>query len=286
MARLPKGFGLKPSGSVGASHSNKVDPPTVKLAESAKEKSPKKRPNASVVALVSKKPRNLAETSAMVAKDFEKHALLHVEQKELDAWKARSKEDVRDAIRRATTELFFHNVVEESMRVDDVARSHTLELEKRALLKELKESKKAMESLSNAKSLLEDSLKIHNQEKARLKKELEETKGLLQECKEENTILSCENVLLKDSQSNTWEEEKEKIQGAAFEEGFKGCVLGFLATDPEYSWEKFDPDTRKWIEDFKTENVVAIAAKKLEIAAALARPEANAEKIPSPSAAE
>ena len=108
----------------------------------------------------------------MVAKDFEKHVLLHVEQKELDVWKTRSKEEARDAIRRATTELFFHNVVKESMRTDDVARSHTLELEKRALLKELKEIKKALEGISNAKSLLEDSLKIHNQEEARLKREL------------------------------------------------------------------------------------------------------------------
>ena len=106
-----------------------------------------KRPSASAAASLAKKPRNLAKTSAMVAKDFEKHALLHVEQKELNAWKARSKEEARDAVRRATTELFFHNVVEESLRTEDMARSHTLELEKKALLKELKESKKALEGV-------------------------------------------------------------------------------------------------------------------------------------------
>ena len=74
--------------------------------------------------------------------------------KNLDSWKARSKEEARDAIRRATTELFFHNVVEESMRTDDMARSHTLELEKKALLKELKESKKALEASAMKKASL------------------------------------------------------------------------------------------------------------------------------------
>ena len=73
-------------------------------------------------------------------------------------------------------------------------------------------------------------------------------------------------------QANRWVSEAEKIKAAAYEEGFKGYVLGFLATDPEYSWEKFDPDTRKWIEDFKKENGPAIAAKKVEIEAELARP--------------
>ena len=87
-----------------------------KTLSPSKEKSPKKRPIVSSTAPPPKKPRNLAEASAMVAKDFEKHALLHVEQKELNAWKARSKEEARDAIRSATTELFFHNVVDESMK--------------------------------------------------------------------------------------------------------------------------------------------------------------------------
>ena len=151
MERIPKGFGLKPSGSMGVSQSKKVDPPTVKATEPVKEKSPKKRPASSNAAPASKKIQNLVETSAMVAKDFEKHALLHIEQKELDAWKVRSKEEAKDAIQRATSELFFHNVVEESMRTDDVARSHTLEIEKRALLKELKESKKALEKYKQRK---------------------------------------------------------------------------------------------------------------------------------------
>ena len=252
-------------------------PPTIRVTEHVKEKSPHKRSQAADTAPPSKRPRNLAETSNMVAKDFEKHALLHVEQKELNAWKARSKEEARDAIRRATTELLFHNVVEESMRVDDVARSHTLDLEKRALLKELKENKKALESLSNAKSVLEDSLKIHSQEEARLKRTLQEKEDLLLDSKRENDLLSLEILQLKADQSNICQEEKEQIHGAAYEEGFTGYVLGFLATDPEYSWEKFDPDTRKWIEDFKAENAAAIADKKLEIEAALARPEQGAE---------
>ena len=88
-------------------------------------------------------------------------------------------------------------------------------------------------------------------------------------------------ILLKEKQASTWDEEKEAVQDAAYEEGFKGYVLGFLATDPEYSWEKFDPDTRKWIEDFKAENVVAIAAKKIEIEAELARPEQDSEVVDS-----
>ena len=49
------------------------------------------------------------------------------------AWKARSKEEAKDAIRRATSELFFHNVVEESYEEWTTWRSsHTLELEKKA----------------------------------------------------------------------------------------------------------------------------------------------------------
>ena len=102
MARLPKGFGLKANGSQGTAQSQKVNPPIVKTTKPIKEKSPRKCPTTSTAISLPKRPQNLAETSAMVAKDFEKHALLHIEQKELDSWKARSREEARDAIRRAT----------------------------------------------------------------------------------------------------------------------------------------------------------------------------------------
>ena len=276
MSRLPRGFGRHPSTDSDAPPSKQVPPTTVPTVHPPKDKSPKKRSAASLAPTTSKKPRSLSETSSAVAANFEKHALLHIEKKELDAWKARSKEQAREAVRRATTELFFHNVVDESMRNEDVARSHTLELERTRLLKELKESKKALDSLSNAKNILEESLKIHAQEEARLKGELLDKDATILECKQENSFLSSEITLLKDDQANRWVSEAEKIKAASYEEGFKGYVLGFLATDPEYSWEKFDPDTRKWIQDFKSENESAIAAKKLEIEAELARPNADA----------
>ena len=80
--------------------------------------------------------------------------------------------------------------MDESMITDDISRSHTLELLKRALIKEFKENKKALDNLSNEKSVLEDSLKIHSQEEARLKRNLPEKEDLLLECKKENDLLS------------------------------------------------------------------------------------------------
>ena len=173
MTRLPKGFALNPSRSQGAYEVKPVPPPISRTGDLVKDKSPGKHHASSNTANLSKKSNSLDETLAAMAADYEKHVLLHVEQKEVDVWKALSKEQARDAVRRATTELFFYNVIDESMRTDDLARSHTLELEKARLLKELKEGKKAIESLNNAKSVLKDSLKIHSLEKARLKKELQ-----------------------------------------------------------------------------------------------------------------
>ena len=96
------------------------------------------------------------------------------------------------------------------------------------------------------KVFLKTALKSTIRRRARLRKELQEKEDIILECKQENTALSCENILLTENQTGNWEEEKEKLLGAAYEEGFRGYVLGFLATDPDYSWEKFDPDTRKW----------------------------------------
>ena len=121
------------------------------------------------------------------------------------------------------------------MRTDDMAHSHTLELEKKALIKDLKENKKALESLSNEKSVLEDSLKIHSEEEAHLKKNFQDKESFLLECKKENDLLYLENLQLNDDLTSLWKVEKEKIQGVAYEDGFKGYVLGFLATDPKYS---------------------------------------------------
>ena len=174
---------------------SKSPPLTAPTVVPSKDKSPKKCPASSTAITTSKKPKNLSETASAVAANFEKHALLHIERKELDAWKARSKEQAREAVRRATTELFFHNVVDESMRHEDVARSHTLELERTHLLKELKENKKALDSLSNAKNILEESLKIHSQEEARLKRELLDKDATILECKQENSFLSSEITL-------------------------------------------------------------------------------------------
>ena len=91
------------------------------------------------------------------------------------------------------------------------------------------------------------------------------------ECKKENDLLSLQNLQLKDEYPSLWQAKKEKIRDAAYEDGFKGYVLGFLATDHEYSWEKFDHDSHKWIDDFKAENGPVIATKKKEIEDELAR---------------
>ena len=267
---------MNTSSNSGAPPAKQVPPPVQISADPPKEKSLRKRPASSNAAALSKKSKTFTETSSSIAANFEKHALLHVEKKELDTWKARSKEQAKDAIRRATTKLFFHNVVDESLRNEDVVQSHTLELERTRLLKELKESKKALDSLSNAKNILEESLKIHSQEEARLKNELLDKDATILECKQEISFLSNKNALLKEDHTNQWSSEAERIKSASYEEGFGGYVLGFLATDPDYSWEKFDPDTRKWIDDFKKENGPAIAAKKVEIEAELARLDADA----------
>ena len=280
--KASKGFGLKASRSAGAASSKPVVSLAPKTAAPAKENSPKKRPATSTTANPPKKLKTFSEASSTVAAGFEKHALLHINRKELDSWKARSKEESRDVIRRATAELFFHNVVDESMKDDDLARSHTLEIEKKVLMKEMKENKKALDSLSNEKSVLEDSLKIHSQEEARLKRTLLEKENLPLECKKENDLFSLENIQLKTDQPLLCQKEREQLQGAAYEDGFRGYVLGFLATDPRYSWEKFDPDTRKWIYEFKAENGPVIAAKKVEIEAELARLNPDAAPIETP----
>lgn len=70
----------------------------------------------------------------------------------------------------------------------------------------------------------------------------------------------------------TFEGKVEDLKGqlaeaneAAFTDGFRSYMTGFLAVDPDYDWAKFVPATRTWIEEFKVEQAQAIEEKRLEI---------------------
>lgn len=44
---------------------------------------------------------------------------------------------------------------------------------------------------------------------------------------------------LEEDKKNGWKAEKQQLENESFERGFKFYLIGFLANDPEYSFDRF-----------------------------------------------
>lgn len=63
-----------------------------------------------------------------------------------------------------------------------------------------------------------------------------------------------------------WGKEKRDVEDRNFQAGFDFYLLGFIANDPDYDWEKkFGKESAKDVAEFKVVNAEKIRKKRIEL---------------------
>ena len=149
-----------------------------------------------------------------------------------------------------------------------------------ARIQELGKTNKALkEKLKDEKSSLESSLSVLQLEKAKLDQLIKDKDTALKSLEEANKKLTLEIEEIKVDRANNWAVEKQKIEEAAFKDGFRSWVKTFMAADPEYNWaDKFGEGVAKWMKKFSVMEAAGIAEMK-----ALLETERGRQRTPSKS---
>lgn len=69
----------------------------------------------------------------------------------------------------------------------------------------------------------------------------------------------------KEDQQNDREKEREKVYDSGIEKGFDCFLTGFLVNDPDYDFSSFDLETLSYINDFKRDNYVIVASRRIAL---------------------
>lgn len=78
-----------------------------------------------------------------------------------------------------------------------------------------------------------------------------------------NTSLQLDKDVLDDDRLHGQELDRKLIREEGFQHGFNEWCSSFIANDPDYSFENFDPETQKWASDFRIREAAFIKSKRV-----------------------
>lgn len=81
----------------------------------------------------------------------------------------------------------------------------------------------------------------------------------------ELTSLGARLHYLEDQQKNGWPNEKKEVSDQNFAKGFNFYLVGFIANEPDYTFEKFGQEIIEEMIEFKNENAQAIKERRIEL---------------------
>lgn len=194
---------------------------------------------------------------------------------ELSVWTGKTDAEKDLFLLKASAEMLVHHMDREAHKARQEKRMADLE-------KEVKDLKKVIEDANTRiSSLKEDkvkAIKAYGNQKTRLEDALKEASDLKAASEKQAKLIDE----LKADQANGWAEEKERVEGAAFDEGLHSYVATFLAGVPDFDWAPvFGRGMAAFMKDFSSNQQELIEAKRKEIAEVLAKEAAeDGEALP------
>lgn len=70
---------------------------------------------------------------------------------------------------------------------------------------------------------------------------------------------------LEDLKANGWPDEKKMISNESFARAFNFYLVGFMANDPDYTFEKFGPETIAEMAQYRKKNALLIKKRRIEL---------------------
>ncbi|XP_074371067.1 uncharacterized protein LOC141712146 isoform X2 [Apium graveolens] len=267
--RIPKSFGARP-GDKPRPKSKKDAPAaqaSVPTSASIPQTAPaQKRP---IIDLTEKQgaPKRQRAEGAPSVSSAALNALgpmgsLHVSDEEVEQWQAMDLGDAARASIKASCQLFIHSIRVVDKLLEEGARLERLQGDNNILRNTLKDK-----DFLHAKDI-----KAKDSEISFLKDEVANLTSQLEIANKKATSLHTElgaaNLrieYLEEQQKLGWPDEKREISDEAFANGFHFYRVGFVANDPDYSFEKFGEETVAEIVEFKKEHAAEIRARRIEL---------------------
>lgn len=251
--RPPKGFGVKLDEAKGNSAKLTRTHPEAKKDASknvcSQDRSPKRKQNITPEGAPSKKLR----TTSLVESQLGPLVVPFVQDDELTSWKNLKAEDENNAMIRASAQLLIHSLGRASRLEKEVVRLKELEADKHKLSKQVKTAEQEVQRVCEERDA---QYRVP-------KKELADQDEILQTLNDTIDAVNKENSKLKARPACSI--DHQKLEDENFEKGFNFYLLGFVANDTEYSFEKFGEETVVWGDDFKLKNVATIKQKRIEL---------------------
>ncbi|XP_074349932.1 uncharacterized protein LOC141689517 [Apium graveolens] len=187
---------------------------------------------------------------------------IHVTDEEVGQWKTMNLEEATRASIKASCHLFIHS----TQVVDKL-------LEEKACLERLQGDNNILKNtLKDTNFLHVKDIKTKDSEISFLKDEVANLTSQLEISNKKATSLHTElggaNLrieYLEEQQKMGWPDEKREITDEAFANGFHFYRIGFMANDPDYTFERFGEETVAEMVEFKREHATEIKARRIEL---------------------
>lgn len=105
-----------------------------------------------------------------------------------------------------------------------------------------------------------------------LRKEVKDQEEMLKSLHEkfdnqetEMSQLKARRQYLEDQKENGWPDEKKEIQDDYFTRGFNFYLIGFMANDPDYTFENFGEETVGEMAEYMRENALLIKERRIDL---------------------
>lgn len=105
-----------------------------------------------------------------------------------------------------------------------------------------------------------------------MKNEVKDQEDILKTLNEKFTNQETEMATLKacleyldDQQKNGWQDVKKEISDENFAKHFNFYLVGFIANDLDYTFERFGPETVTEMEVFKKENALIFSERRIKL---------------------
>ena len=261
MTSLPKGF------AIGASKKNPRTKARAKKPEKESSAPIQPKPlNTEVIDIEdkegasSKRHKTAPPEQSMVHTFLGASSTPYVSENDIKEWTFRTEEQVNQVMLRSAAQLHFHINQNQMMNARLRTRLANAETEKSKLQDKLKKYGDQLDKLTKDK---DDEIMNVKLEVARLQGEVKAMETAVDQVTALNTSLRLDLDVLHDDRLHGWEQERKLVRDAGFTHGFNEWCSGFIANDPEYTFEKFDDETQTWVKDFKVREAASIKSKRV-----------------------
>ena len=189
-------------------------------------------------------------------------ASVFIKDEEVKEWERMSLEEATKASIKASAQLMYHSMHSIDRLVAERARLTQLEGSNSMLKRQLKENDTKWQKDLQAK---EADLNF-------FKKEVKDQEEMLNSLNDKFKSQDAELVKLRarleyleDQKNKGWADEKKEIQDDYFARGFNFYLIGFMANDPDYTFEKFGEETVAEMAEFRRESASLIKERRIEL---------------------